>query len=305
LFSGLDSPVPEHHPEYDAQFDRSPSWGAPLQRIEAAAGIGALLANKKCFNSEVLENARRVLNDPVPAVRFQVVTRLLPLHDADIASLWSILRDLASSEKSTGVLGSALYGVVNPLSGRYKSEVLDLLKTILSRNDLSNDGGDATEWCYRIATGLYLWQGDASAYAVIQPVIDGEAFSPRRSAQCLNDIRGALTFSSDVPKESDADTRKRSFGLIETIIRSASVRMNKLIDGVAVKDRSEQWQKDFKELARLIDYIGNQLYFSSGAYDGTNSSKALADNARRIFWDESRDAITSYQVSQSRQLLII
>jgi hypothetical protein len=292
LFSGLDSPVPEHHPEYDAQFDRSPSWGAPLQRIEAAAGIGALLANKKCFNSEVLENARRVLNDPVPAVRFQVVTRLLPLHDADIASLWSILRDLASSEKSTGVLGSALYGVVNPLSGRYKSEALDLLKTILSRNDLPNDGGDATEWCYRIATGLYLWQGDAPAYAVIQPVIDGEAFSPRRSAQCLNDIRGALTFSSDVPKESDADTRKRSFGLIETIIRSASVRMNKLIDGVAVKDRSEQWQKDFKELARLIDYIGNQLYFSSGAYDGTNSSKALDDTARRIFWDESRDAIT-------------
>jgi hypothetical protein len=292
LFSGLNSPVPEHDPEYDAQFDRSPSWGAPLQRIEAAAGIGCLLANKKCLSPEILENARRVLNDLVPAVRFQVVTRLLPLHDADLASLWSILRDLAKSERSTGVLGSALYAVVNPLSGRYKSEVVDLLNTILSRNDLPNHGGDATEWCYRIATGLYLWQGDGSAYAVIQPVIDGDAFSPRRSAQCLNDIREALTFSSDVPRESDADIRKRSFDLIETIIRSASVQMNKLIDGVAVKDRSEQWQKDFKELARLIDYIGNQLYFSSGAYDGTNSSKALDDNARRIFWSESGDAIT-------------
>src|SRR5206468_3202083 len=80
--------------------------------------------------------------------------------------------------------------------------------------------------------------------------------------------------------------------LIETVIRSASVRMNELLHKVAVKERSEQWQEEFQELARLIDYIGNQLYFSSGAYDGTNSSKALDDNARRVFWEESREAIT-------------
>src|SRR5207247_11392067 len=119
----------------DAEFDRSPACGTPLQRIETAAGIGYLLAHKKCLNPEILENARRVLNDLVPAVRFQVVTRLLPLHDSDLKSLWSILRNLARSERSTGVLGSALYTVVNPLSGRYKSEVVDLLNTILSRND--------------------------------------------------------------------------------------------------------------------------------------------------------------------------
>jgi hypothetical protein len=292
LFFGLDSPVPEHHPEYDAQFDRGPSWGAPLQRIEAAAGIGALFANKKCLNPEVLNNARRALTDPEPAVRFQIVTRLLALHDTDLPTLWSIVGDIARSERSTGVLAGVLYTVINPLSGRYKYEVVELLKVILSRPDLPNDGGDAIEWCYRIATGLYLWQGDTAAYAVIQPVIDGPSFRPVRSAQCLSDIRGALTFSSGVPKESDAAIRKRSFGLIETIVRSASVQMTKLLHGIAVKDRSEQWGKDFESLARLIDYIGNQLYFSSGAYDGTNSSKAITDNSRRIFWEESREAVT-------------
>jgi hypothetical protein len=291
LFSGLNSPVPEHDPESDAQFDRSPAWGAPLQRIEAAAGIGALLANRNCLNPEVLENARRVLGDPKPAVRFQVVTRLLPLHDADLASLWSILRDIARSEKSTGVLAGALYAVISPLSGRYTDEAVELLKTILSRTDLPGDGGDAAEWSYRIATGLYLWRGNASAYALIQPVIEGVTFRPRRSAQCLMDIREALTFSSDVPKESDAAIRKRSFGLIEAITRSTSGQMD-LLFGVAIRDRTEEWQKEFQELARLIDYIGNQLYFSSGAFDGADSSKALDDNARRIFWEESRDAIT-------------
>jgi hypothetical protein len=286
LFAGL------YHPEYDAQFDRGPSWGAPLQRIEAAAGIGSLLANKKCFTPEVLENARRVIHDPVPAVRYQVVTRLLPLHDADLPALWSILLSLAQTEKSTGVLSSALVAVINPMSGRYKSEVVGLLNTIMVRDDLPEDGGDAVKWCYRIATGLYLWQDDASAYALIQPVLQGPTFQPRRSAQCLNDVREALTFSSDVPKESDAAIRRRSFGLIETIIISASARMEELLHNVSVENRTEQWQEDFHELARLIDYIGDQLYFSSGAYDGTNSNRALDDDARRIFWKESRNAIT-------------
>ena len=292
LFSGLDSPIPEYHPDSDAQFDRGPSWGAPLQRIEAAAGIGSLLANAKCLDPEVVENARRALHDPVPAVRFQVATRLLPLLNSDIAALWSILHDLARTERSTGVLASVLYGVMSPMAGRYKSEVIDLLSTILSRDDLPNDGGDAVEWCYRIATGVYLWHGEASAYALIRPVIEGEGFRPRRSAQCLSDIREALTFSSDVPRESDATVRKRSFGLVETIVASASVRMNELLYGVAIEDRSEQWQEDFRELAHLVDYIGNQLYFSSGAYDGTNSQKTLDDDVRRVFWEESRDAIT-------------
>jgi len=292
LFSGMDSPIPEYHPEHDAQFDRGPSWGGGLQRIEAAAGIGTLLANKTCSLQEVLENTRRALRDLVPAVRYQIVIRLLPLHGADLPALWSILRGLAQTEKSTGVLSSALVAVVNPMSGRYKSEVVGLLNTIMIRDDLPQDGGDAVKWCYRIATGLYLWQNDTSAYALILPVLQGPTFQPHRSAQCLNDIREALTFSSDVPKESDAAIRRRSFGLTETIIISASAQMEELLHNVSVENRTEQWQEDFHELARLIDYIGNQIFFSSGAYDGTNSNRALDDDARCTFWKESRDAIT-------------
>lgn len=291
LFSGLDSPIPEHDPEDDAQFDRSPAWGAPQQRIEAAAGIGSLLANKHCFDKELIDSAKRALNDKVPAVRFQIVTRLLPIHERDLAALWSILRSLAQSERSTSVLGTALYAVAAPLSGRYRAEVLELLKIVLTRADLPNDGGDAIEWSYRIATGLYLWHGDENAYALLKPVIELETFLPQRSAQCLSDIREALTFSADVPKESDSVIRKRAFGLVETIITSASDRVNRLL-GHPEGAESEKRQHELKELMRLLDYIGNQLYFSSGAFDGTNAAKSMDEAARRTFWHESRQAIT-------------
>jgi hypothetical protein len=293
LIAGLESPFPEPRVGQDEEFDRSPAWGAPIQRIEAAAGLGAMLANDKCLDLAVLENTKRALRDPVPAVRFQVATRLLPLHDKHLDELWQILGGLALSEKSTGVLGSTLYAVVSPLAGRYKTQVVELLGLILSRADLPKEGGDATEWCYRICAGLYLWQGDMSAYALISPVIEGETFTPQRAAQCLMDIRGTLTFSSDVPKETDANVRRRSFELVDTIAHSSFARMETLIHDVAPVDRTDQWQEDFQELAHLIDYAGSQLYFASGAYDGNNTPDALDENARRVFWEESQNAMSS------------
>jgi hypothetical protein len=188
-----------------------------------------------------------------------------------------------------------MYSVINPLAGRYKAEVVELIQTILSRKNLPNEGGDAVESCYRVATGLYIWQGDARAYALISPIVEGDAFSPERAGKCLMDIRGTLTFASDVPKANDAEIRKRSFDLVDTIARSALARSEVLIQGVTPAEREAKWQEEFQELARLIDYIGNQLFFSSGAFDGTNSdsAKSLDENARRIFWQESRKAIST------------
>jgi hypothetical protein len=293
LVAGIKSPLPTPQEGDEEQFDGGPAWGAPIQRIEAAAGLGSLLGNAKCMDRILLENARKALRDPVPAVRFQVVTRLLALHDKYLEELWQMLKELARSEKSTAVLGSALYAVVNPLAGRYKTQVVELLQTILSRTDLPNEGGDAVEWCYRIATGLFIWQRDASAYDLISPVIEGGTFTPERAAKCLMDIRGNLTFASDVPKTSDAEIRRRSFELVDTIAHSALTRMESLIHGAAPEKRDDKWQEQFQALARLIDYTANQIFFSSGAFDRMDSAKSLDDNARRTFWQESQKAIST------------
>jgi hypothetical protein len=295
LIAGLKSPQPEPREGENEAFDRAPAWGAPIQRIEAAAGLGTLLGNESCLDDVLFENVRKALVDPVPAVRFQVVIRLLPLHSQHLDELWEILRELARSERSTGVLGSAMYSVINPLAGRYRAEVVELIQTILSRNDLPNEGGDAVESCYRTAAGLYIWQGDARAYALISPIVEGDAFSPERAGKCLMDIRGTLTFASDVPKATDAEIRRRSFELVDTIAHSALARVEVLIQGVTPAEREAKWQNEFQDLARLIDYIGNQLFFSSGAFDGTNSdsAKSLDESVRRTFWQESQNVMST------------
>ena len=292
LFSGLDSPEPEYHPENDVQWDKSTSgWGAPIQRIEAAEGIGTLISHGSCLDEALLAQVRRGLKDPVPSVRFQIAIRLLPLYDKDIDALWSILTAFVRDEPRVGVLSGALYSVVHPLAGRYKVEVVELIRKLLSRTDLANDGGEAFEWGHRIATGLYIWQSDAAAFALVRPRLEGQSFRPLYAGQCLRDIREALSFSSDVPKESDSAIRKRAFGVIETIVGSIEARMNHLIYGIKIEDRDESWQNDFQELGRLVDYISNQIYFASGAFDGNNSQEKLDDESRRTFWRESQRAI--------------
>ncbi len=297
LFRGLDSPEPEYVPEHDSEWDKGPSgWGAPLQRIEASAGVGSLLTHRSCVDEALLNKVRRAIGDPVPAVRFQIVTRLLPLHDKDIDALWSLLTTLIGEEPRTGVLSGVLYSVINPLAGRYRAEVIGLVRQLLSRTDLANDGGEAFEWGHRIATGLYIWQGDNDAFELIRPRLEGDSFRPGYANDCLRDIRETLSFSSDVPKPSDAAIRKRGFDVVERIIRSVSARMNHMIGDIRFEDRDADWDKSFQELAGLVDHISNQIYFSSGAYDGTNSSndtsKKLAENSRRQFWTESQTAIS-------------
>jgi hypothetical protein len=292
LFAGLDSPRPEYDPKYDKQWDESPSgWGSPVQRIEAAEGIGSLLSHRRCVDESLLVQVRRAITDPVPAVRFQTIVRLLPLHDKNIDALWSLLSVLVREEPRAGVLSGAFYAVINPLAGRYKAEVVALIRDLLDRTDLAKDGGEAFEWGHRIATGLYIYQGDASAFSLIRPILEGDLFRPRYAGQCLRDIREALSFSSDVPKAADSEVRKRAFGLVELTIRSITTLMNHMIHEIDVNDRDETWQEGFQELARLVDNISNQLYFSSGAYDGTNSHKKMDDDARRRFWEESQQVI--------------
>ena len=292
LLAGLRSPIPEHHPEYDDQFDKHPSWGAPLQRIEAASGIGALLQNESCIDSELLESLQTILGDPVPAVRFQLPIKLLALHKNHLDVLWTLLRQIASSEKSTSIIGAALYGAVNPLCGKYRAESLEIVRIILDREDLRSDGGDAREWSLRIATGLWIWQGDEAAYRIIQPLIAGDGFDPQSASRCMRDIREPLKFDSDPPKETDENIRRRAFGLIETIVSSASERIKQLLNHPQPSLRDQAWSDEFQKMAVLVDFAGNQIYFSSDTFKEPGSVKTLSDSSKARFWRESKDAIT-------------
>ena len=59
---------------------RSPSWGSPAVRVEAAQGLPLLARHTSCTTPEVLQAIEHLSIDPVPAVRFQIASHLNVLY---------------------------------------------------------------------------------------------------------------------------------------------------------------------------------------------------------------------------------
>jgi len=293
LLRGIRSEVPEHDPSDDAQFDDHQSWGSPAQRIDATAGLYSLAVITNCMDDDLREALQRGLFDEHPAVRFQAATRLSWLHEHNPELMWSFIELSCKSEKSVGVLSGLLSYALSHLSGKYPTIVVPLIEKILKRFSLVEGKSSITEWTLRILAGLYIWQNRADAYDVFAPLLTKDGFEPQAATQLLIDIRDLYTYTPDRSDDDGSGIRNRAFSLSQKV---ANLAQQELLDS-NYSGESER----LTQCARTLDFIGNQLYFSSGAYDGTNGStrgtdSSLTSDERQRFWHESQGTIEALTV---------
>ena len=293
LLRGIRSEVPEHDPSDNAQFDDHQSWGSPAQRIDATAGLYSLAVITDCMDEDLREALQRGLFDEHPAVRFQAVTRLSWLHEHNPELMWSLIDLSCESERSIGVLSGLLSYALSHLSGKYPTIVVPLIEKILKRFSIVEGKSAITEWSLRILAGLYIWQDRADAYNVFAPLLTKDGFQPQAATQLLADIRDLYTYTPDRSDDDGFGIRSRAFSLSQKI---ANLAQQELLDS-NYSGESER----LTQCARTLDFIGNQLYFSSGAYDGTNGStsgkdSSLTSDERERFWHESQGTIEALTV---------
>jgi hypothetical protein len=289
LLEGIRSEIPEHDPSDDAQFDDHQSWGSPSQRIDATAGLYNLAVTANCMDDQLNAALKLGLLDPHPAVRFQAVTRLTWLHEHHRELMWSLITLSCESEKSVGVLSGLLSYALSNLSGKYPDNIVSLIQEILRRFPISNGKSSVTEWALRISAGLYIWQGHTKAFEVFAPLLTTDGFEPQAATQLLIDIRDLYTYNPDRSDDDGSLVRNRAFSLSQ---KTATLAQQELL-GLGNSSESER----LTQCARTLDFISNQIFFSSGAYDGTNGSNrgldshTLARAERERFWRESQGTI--------------
>jgi hypothetical protein len=144
LLEASSHPVPVHDPEHDSHFDEHPSWGSPSPRIEAASGLAWIARHPSCANMSVLEGVERLSRDIVPAVRFQVATRLHALYKTAPDLMWALLVRLCQEETSRGVLQGLLAWPVKALAGANPDRIIELAKDVFNR---IKDGRGAARCC--------------------------------------------------------------------------------------------------------------------------------------------------------------
>jgi hypothetical protein len=289
LLRGLHSEVPEHDPAYDAQFDDHQSWGSPAQRIDATAGLYSLAVITNCMDDQLREALQQGLLDKHPAVRFQAVTRLTWLHEHNSELMWSLIELSCESEGSIGVLSGLLSYALSHLSGKYPGVVIPLVQKVLNRFPIFEGKSSVNEWALRILAGLYIWQNRGDAHDVFAPLLTKEDFAPQAATQLLVDIRDLYTYQPDRGGDDGFGIRNRAFSLSQKV---ANLAQQELLDSNYAGESERLTQ-----CAQTLNFIGNQLYFSSGAYDGTNGSNrgldshSLSSEERERFWHESQGTI--------------
>jgi hypothetical protein len=272
---------PTHNPEYDAQFDEHPSWGSPAPRIEAAEGIVVLAGHPTCSTPDVLEVLERLSRDSVPAVRFQIASRLNVLYRTAPDPMWCTIERMCQEEESRGVLQGLLSGAFRRLAGPNPDRVADLTRTIFDRVREGRGAKTVREFCVGIFAGLYIWRGHAQCGEVILEIATNPDAYRNEVPHLLSHLREPLAHGPIYPPDPGQDAiRRRALDLLDRILRSARdalQEIERLHLGIPFNEWLLQDQEGCKSLVLLIDHVGNEVYFASGAYDKKNQGQTEED----------------------------
>jgi DNA replication protein DnaC len=281
---------PAHDPEYDAQFDEHPSWGSPAPRIEAAEGLIALARNPNCCTSEVMEALERLSNDPVPSVRFQIASGLNTLYKTAPELMWRLIERISRGEPSRGVLQGLLSGPLQRLAGPNPDRIANLTRMIFNHVREGPGAKRVREVCVGIFAGLYIWRNQTQCGEVILNIAANPTAFPDDAPHVLSHLREPLTYGpAHSPDPSQDAVRHRAVDLLHRILRSACDGLRE----IEQRHWPPQDQETAKSLARLIDHVGSEIYFASGAYHRKERAQAeqnqppMPEQAER-FYREAR-----------------
>ena len=292
LLEGSVHELPKADPEYDAQFDKQPSWGAHLPRIEAARGLTILVARKGCFDAEILERIRALSRDPVPAVRNQVAVYTASLYRQASDEMWALLEHFAREEKSAGVV-RGLGWSLSRLSGPHGDRVAELAATIFNRMTDGEGADSVKNMCINLVTGLYVWQNQAAARNVLTTVTADPVSYAGEIQNLLHSLRGGLT--AERQDGSDAsDIRKRTVGVFLEVIAAARSVSDPLLGKTEEgphKQLTELEKSSLRHALQVLDRAGSQIFFASGAMNRGEAPDPLDEEQRRQLYQDAKPII--------------
>jgi hypothetical protein len=269
---------PVHDPQYDAQFDEHPSWGSPAARIDAAQGLIILASHQDCATWDVFSAIEELSTDPAPAVRYQIAASSNALYRSAPEHMWRIIDRMAEREESRGVLQGLLAGPLGRLAGVEPDRVAALTKTIFDRVTEGPGASEVREFCVGIFSDLYIWRDHPPSRDVVHEIVSHPAVYLTEASHVLGHLREPLTHGPTASSDPEAGAvRRRGLELLERILRSSRDGLKEL-DGRHAGVGFDKWpqadQKTAKSLMRLVDAIGREVYFASGAYDAKSQGQA-------------------------------
>ena len=247
-------------------------WGSMAARVHAATGLIRFLRQASHDDSEVLAAVERLAADPVPAVRLQIATRLHARYTRDADWTWAMIERLALDHNPAVVR----HLVRGPLCNLLRQDAERVAKITIRIREASMglpNRESVVHSCGEILRWLFLWGGDAAASAVISGLADDPVTHLEEVRHLVHGFRNILVAGpvDDPNREIDA-ARSRSWGFLLQITRKAAAEFGRGMEREIPQDGIGTTR--LKDIAHLLDLAGSNVYFASGASDGTESLDA-------------------------------
>jgi hypothetical protein len=303
LLKAASDPVPA--PSYNnPEDDDWPSWGWPSPRLDAAKGLPFVAYRTGKLDREVTEALRKLATDPSHPLRFNLADRLAVLHPVNSRLMWELIDIFVARESMFSVLDMLLRAMSRLPNTENENVALRLREIARRVKGEAPTKNPIHETLANINLFRFLRTGDAESKAFVAELID-KCDEPRnlRPLQAqLHSCRsgGWLTAGDSVTTDSSADeVRHRTWQFFSELLATAQERL-RMHCGEMKKARQsgraspEKALEERKNAAmQLVDAVGLQLYFASGAFCDQNQrpERALTPPQLRRFWNESKSLL--------------
>ena len=300
LLAASESSDPEVREDLNDSWDKSsPGWSWPSPRVVAAEGLTELATDEATRDEELLAAVERLALDSHPAVRYQVIVRLLKFWDVDREFLWRHIERVAATEERLGILdffiGGPIWGLPRADAPRALSYVRQIQERIAGRENTDRLRSQIAR-CYLRAT---LFVEDTDALAELERYLeDPHAFVPELTAIIVSS-RDLLSNSSD-EGSPDESSRYRTWAVdyltrLTTKLSTEAIALRQEASALGGSEWPEPLVERYRSILILAHDIATQLYFGSGAYDDKNRERIIQDDEElqtaRAFLKDSHELL--------------
>ena len=254
LLQIADHPLPESSAKTEEQFARSPSWGSPAPRIEAARSMYSLIRLNGMWPRLKEKYEHLLRSDPHPAVRFHLVRGLLTILHYDPEGAWKLIEQVAANETNATIikqLGHILHAMRDQDEARVQAVVLQLVDRFPERERHEDGYIDCI-------TALAIDKELPDSIAKIDAWIEDFASNEGALRAVIFDLQQRLILGFESGKEKDVAIRHRASALIDRIIATIEPTVRELPQRLSAPTPADM------VAFKLFSEIGDQLYYGVG-----------------------------------------
>ncbi len=286
--------------------DDGPGVGWGTARAEAAQGLAVLAHRLGGADRGMATALRRLAKDPARGVRWCLARDLAALEQHSPKLMWLLFDRFIADEKNFSVF-EGLIDSLDRLWARHPLEVHARLRLIAKKTARAPASHKVHDGLVRSHFCEYLRSGRKVSEAYLQRLLRridqptaGDALSEQVGASRMEDL-----FTAGPTGKPDARLeaiRGRTWSIVEQLLDAAQQRLAaararfeaEFTANSGDNDATTKLRATIKHLNMIVDNVGMQLFFASGAHDekvkpGTDG---LTDDQVRRFWTEARPLLT-------------